>query len=525
MIFRKPYAMLIKYFKIIHIVISIFMIYLVYKTNALHSFFNGYVKSGWTSINATEITNYISSMVYVSIAIILILSIIIFLLMRFKNKPRLYYLLTPIIYVLVLIFFIVSLSILKTAETDVISPITVRALRDVALLAMGIQFIFAIFSVLRAIGFDVKKFNFRQDIADLQIAELDDEEVEVSFEVDKYKLNRKVQRRIRNTSYIFKENKFIIITIIVLLIGGLLGKVLLNKFVFNPVYRENKVVELDKYNIIVNKSYVNEKDYLGNNISNKYKYIVVSISLINRIVDNTFNLDKLSVLVDNISYEPSTNLYIDFIDIGTGYKEQKLSTEKQNNYIFVFKVPKEANTKNTIFRYVTGVTYDKNNNANNKYQRIKLNLIDDSTKTVVNKNLNEQIDINGSKINIKEHSISDSFDYTYKYCISGAECVDSSSRVNVTNSSSTILRLVTDTILSSNIHNEISTEPVYFSKLGSIVYTKGSKTYRQKNLKALNGNTYNDSEIFLQVSNEVANADSISFEFNIRDVRYSYKLK
>jgi len=328
MIFRKPYAILIKYFKIIHVVISIFMIYLIYKTNALHSFFSGYVKSGWISINTAEIADYIGPIIYVSIAIILVLSIIIYLLIKFKNKPRLYYLLTLIVYILILIFFIVSHNILKGAETDVISPITVRAIRDISLIALGVQFIFAVFSVLRAIGFDVKKFNFRQDIADLQIAELDDEEIEVSFEVDKHKLNRKFQRKMRNTSYIFKENKFIIILVITLLVVGISGKYVLDYFIFNPIYKENKVVELDKYNIIVNKSYITENDYLGNVISSKYKYVVIDTTIINRIVDNKFDIDKLSISINNISYEPATNLYIDFIDIGNGYKEQILSNEK-----------------------------------------------------------------------------------------------------------------------------------------------------------------------------------------------------
>ena len=508
MIFRKPYAILIKYFKIIHVVISIFMIYLIYKTNALHNFFSGYVKSGWTSINASEIAGYIGPMIYVSIAIILILSIVIYLLMRFKNKPRLYYLLTPILYILILIFFIVSYNILKSAETDVISPITVRAIRDVALMVMGIQFVFVVFSVLRAIGFDVKKFNFRQDIADLQIAELDDEEVEVSFEVDKHKLNRKFQRKIRNTSYIFRENKFIIILIIVLLIVGISGKFLLDYFIFDPVYKENKVIELDKYNIVVNRSYITEKDYLGNIISNKYKYIVVDTTIINRIVDNKFDIDKLSITVNNISYEPVTNLYVDFIDIGNGYKEQILSTGKQNNYIFVFRIPKEVNANNTVLKYITGITYDKNNNSNNKYQKIKLNLIDDNKKTVINKNLNEVTIIDDSKINIKEYSIGNSFEYKYNFCTSSNECVESTSKVIKNGSNSTVLRLVTDTTLSDGVNSSISTEPEYFAKFGSIV-----------------DNKYNDSEIFFEVSNEITTADSITFEFSIRNIRYSYKLK
>ena len=68
------------------------MAYLMYKMVNLYKFFNGYVLSGWSSINADEIAGYIGPLIYISIAIIIALALIVFFLMRFKNKPRLYYL-------------------------------------------------------------------------------------------------------------------------------------------------------------------------------------------------------------------------------------------------------------------------------------------------------------------------------------------------------------------------------------------------------------------------------------------------
>ena len=526
MIFRKPYALLIKYFKLIHTIISIFMIYLIYKTNNVYNFFNSYVKSGWMSLNESEVSGYIGPFIYFSIILIMLLSILVYILMKVKNKPRLYYLLTPILYMLILVLFIVSHSNLNIAVNDVINPITVRVLRDITMIAIGVQFCFVVFSVLRAIGFDVKKFNFKQDIADLQIEDLDNEEVEVNFEIDKHKLNRKIKRRIRNYKYIFNENKFIIYLVLSLLIIGFLAYFILNAFVFNPLYKEGKTVELNGYNLIINKSYLTTKDYLGEEINKNNKYILVDFSIINRITDNRFDIDKLSLLVDNISYAPSTNIYSDFIDLGNGYNDQILNTNKINRYYTVFKIPKEVNTRKVTLRYLNSVEYDKNNNEVPKYKRFKLNLINTDNVTEINKKLNEETNIQGSTINIKEYSINDSFQYNYNLCFSNDNC---STKIGYaipkSSYNSTVLKLVVDGTLSDSVNYSIKNFSDYFGKFGSISYVKDGKRYRQKNLLNLTSNTFNGTEIYLEVTSNIKSAESINFEFLMRNVRYSYKLK
>ncbi len=525
MVFRKPYALLIKHFKFIHLIISIFMSYLIYKTNNIYKFFNSYVKAGWMSLNEAELAGYIGPLIYFSITLIIFLAIIVYVLMRFKNKPRLYYLLTPITYFMVLILFIVTNSTMSVAINDVVNPVNTRVLRDLMLIAMGVQFVFVIFSVLRAIGFDVKKFNFKQDIADLQIEELDNEEVEVNIEVDKYKLGRKVKRRVRNYKYIYQENKFIVYLITGLVLGGFVLSFILNTFVLNPTHKEGKTIELNGYNLIVNKSYITNKDYLGNEISKSNKYILVDLSVINRITDNTFDIDKLSLLINGTSYSPSTNIYTDFIDLGNGYKEQKLSTNNINRYYVVFKIPNDVNTRKVILRYLNKVEYDKNNNEVYKYKKIRLNLINDESITTIDKNLGDETNINGNSVKINEYSINDSFNYSYKLCSSKNNCSDNSNYVVSKSNSTTILRLVVDGKLSNSVNSSIKNMSHYFSTFGSLTYVKDGKTYRQKKLNNLVSNTFNGKEILLEVTNEVKNAESINLELRIRNTNYKFKLK
>ena len=102
------------------------MSYLIYKTNNVYKFFNSYVKAGWMSLNETELAGYIGPFIYFSIILIIVLAIIVFILMRFKNKPRLYYLLTPITYFLISILFIVAITELNVVAKSKLSNDTIN---------------------------------------------------------------------------------------------------------------------------------------------------------------------------------------------------------------------------------------------------------------------------------------------------------------------------------------------------------------------------------------------------------------
>lgn len=527
MVFRKPYALLIKYFKLIHIIITSFMIYLCYKTVNLYKFFSSYVKSGWLSINSEEIAGYIGSLIYISIITIIILSVIVFLLMRFKNKPRMYYLLTPIIYFILLIIFAYTSSVLGVAEVDVVSPVTARIMRDILMICVGVQFVFIVFSLFRAIGFDIKKFNFKQDIADLQIAELDNEEVEVNFEVDKYKLSRKTKRRFRNMSYVFKEHKFIILTTLIMLIGGFLFYITLNRFVFSPIDKENNTIDLGNYNIIVNKSYVTTKNYKGETINKKYKYVLVSLSITNKIENSTFDLDKISLYTNNNTYYPVTNIYNNFIDMGNGYKDQILSINNTNNYYLVFKLPVEEKVNNVFLRYISGINYDKNNNPQNNYKKIKLSLINDENINIVTKSLKEQVTISSNEILINSFEINDKFNYTYKLCSTSDNCENKSYIVSTENNINNyqILKLNVTSTFGTKNNSSIKSITDFIANFGSITYIVDDKSYTQNNLTLLNTSTFNGNDIFISVSNKLKNATTINFDITIRNTKYRFKLK
>lgn len=111
MILRKPYAFLIKKFKLIHLILSILMFYLVYRFNTVYTFFKEYVNKDIH--NRILASDYITLFMFLVILFITIGLIIVYLLMRFKKKPKTLYLINIIGYFASFIILWYSLSVLK----------------------------------------------------------------------------------------------------------------------------------------------------------------------------------------------------------------------------------------------------------------------------------------------------------------------------------------------------------------------------------------------------------------------------
>ena len=69
MILRKPYALLIKNFKLIHIILSLMMIYLFYKTNAILSFLGEYIGSSQIKISSDVLYSLFDPIFIVLVAV------------------------------------------------------------------------------------------------------------------------------------------------------------------------------------------------------------------------------------------------------------------------------------------------------------------------------------------------------------------------------------------------------------------------------------------------------------------------
>ena len=62
MILRKPYAFIIKYFKVIHFLLTLLIAYLIYRTNLVLSFVSNYISSNTSVIGQNLTENLFNSL-------------------------------------------------------------------------------------------------------------------------------------------------------------------------------------------------------------------------------------------------------------------------------------------------------------------------------------------------------------------------------------------------------------------------------------------------------------------------------
>ena len=198
MIIKKPYAFMIKHFRIIHLVLLLPMLYLITQTKQIIEFFRTYVANGYllSSSNVLQSlsSDYINIFMYLAIIILIGSFITISILLQQKEKPTKFYNITIVYYIAIFILLTASFSVFKAIEDDTIANTFVNIIRDLATIVHYSQYIFVIFTAIRGIGFNIKKFNFKSDLDELEISSEDSEEVEFLIGGDTYKLKYKHNR-------------------------------------------------------------------------------------------------------------------------------------------------------------------------------------------------------------------------------------------------------------------------------------------------------------------------------------------
>ena len=212
MILRRPYALLIKYFKVIHLVVCALIGYLIYRTSGVLDFFNNYASTVESVVGQTTIRSLLNGVSIVLPLFIVAISLVIIYLMRYKKKPVLFYIITIISYLFTTGVFYFTNGVLNDMYIQVVDIRVALLARDLITAVMIIEWLTLIIFAIRATGFDIKKFNFVQDLEDLNIDEKDREEFEINIEIDTDKLKRGWNRRLRHGKYVYKENKTLINT-------------------------------------------------------------------------------------------------------------------------------------------------------------------------------------------------------------------------------------------------------------------------------------------------------------------------
>ena len=299
MVFRRPYAFLIKYFRLIHIILFILFAYITFKANSILTFFKDYINyKGSMEIISSD---YINVWIFIFSILIIGISIIIFFLMRYKKKPKLFYVITSIVSVISMILFLYLYGNIKALESTSMAAREIRLLRDISRFNYWILFIMCIPTLIRGLGFDIKKFNFNKDLQDLNLSKEDSEEIEISTNLSSDKILTTGRRGIRELKYYYAENKFFINIIL-----GVVAVILIlifpfNKFVIHGTLSEKQMLSTRYFNFKVIDSYVSDR----NRISRDNAYVIVKFSTKGKISKYNFKLDNFVLKSKDNDYIPS----------------------------------------------------------------------------------------------------------------------------------------------------------------------------------------------------------------------------
>lgn len=529
MILRKPYAFLIKHFKLIHLIMTVFIGILIYQTNTLLSFFNDFIGSNQTIVGTNVFDSLFSSYSYILCVGVVLASLIIFILMSFKGKPRVYYALNIIGYVLLIILYFYAGNTIGAMQKNIIDERIVRAVRDF----LNIVFIFQLYSVIvsfiRTIGLDVKKFDFKDDIEDLELTDLDNEEFEVNVEFDAHTLKRQVRRGWRNARYYFIENKLILLIVGVVLIAGV-GFGLYTLIKDDTVeYKMNQAFSTTGYNMIIDKAYVTSTDPRLNKISDDKSLVVVKFKAKALTKKQEFVVGKLALKIGEQKYYHDIKNRSYASDFGVVYTGQELTNEYAN-YVLVYEIPTSLKSSSMDLIYTEQIVDGMFKNKTDDI-KIRLNVADlDEKREVqyINKGQNYIVGsglLEGYELKFNNIELNNNFKIDYNVCVRNNECYKyyeylSPSLSGI--SDKAIVKLNMDLAVPEN--GVIKNVGDLVAKFGSIEYTIDGISRSTNILKKID-TTHNDSYNYFEIKEEALESNSMYLVLKVRNDVFKFKIK
>ena len=528
MVFKKPYAFLIKHFKLLHLILAGIMIYLSVRINLISGLFNSLASN--LSVSLVSLADkYISVLMYFGVILILIVGFVIWFLMNNKKKPNKFYISLLLYYILLLVFIIIYNNTMITLESSSMTNQALRVYRDISFLFPLGQYYFIVISILRGIGFNIKQFNFSKDIKDLEISEEDSEEIEVNLSSNLYKYERAGRKRLRELKYYFFENKFWILIILgIILVGGLIFLFVNYKFVNNN-YSEGSFVNAGNYRFEVNKTMIVDKNLYGEIVKKDKKYVIVDISVKNNYYENIrFDTSKFRLYINDKYYTSTTTFDSDFKDLGLSYNNKYLDLENIYNYILIYEIDEIISNKTMKLRVYDRVDYEtsKVNYININLKPVKLNYKILKQNVEIDKNIViDEENFGTTNITIKDYSIINNYEYNYQVCIQ-ENCSKKTGVISANNILKNKLIAVKYNLFvdkESNLYNFVKNDIEFYNTFATITYTLNGDTKNIKFNSITNSNISNI--IFMEVPKDIDNADSIELAINTRKTKYIYKLK
>lgn len=504
MIFKKPYGFLIKHFKLIHLILTGLYIYLAIKVNGILQYFNNFIDGTASKLDAIH---YINSNYIIVVSISIVICLIVYALMRYKKKPRALYLILVVFSILIAGMIQYSYHGLDTIYISVLDTKSLLLYRDLLRILIVFQYLSVAMVLVRGLGFDIKKFNFVQDLQELDLNVTDEEEVELTLGGTET-LFRKLHRNFRELKYYYLENKVFILIILAIVIVVVSGGMFTTKEIINKEYQQGESFSTDEFQFQVLNSYVTNRGFDNQTImENNTSFVVVRMSVGSRNGKKELNTSNLILKVNQNHYTSNTKYKARFVDLGSIYQGQKI--DNNNTYLFVFNINNDDIDKEMKIVYAEEKT-------------VYLNPIFlDEIKDEEEKTLSDVIDLSKTSLgsgSLKIYSldVKDKFSYPYQYEIDGKSYTN---QLSISSTQNVILKLEIEAIYPYNMEHYS-----FFERYVTLKYKIGDEEYTSRALTNKTPGNYKEG-LYLGVDKKVLEATNIWLDIKIRNTKYIYILK
>jgi len=334
----------------------------VYKYYDIIKFFNNYVRSGYKTTVVTDLEKiYTPFSLFLCVFAIIFLSIIIVVLLNHKKKPYGLYASLIIYYVIALIALFYLASVFKGFEMELLASTVSRGIRDIIIIYFLPQFVFLCLILVRVVGFNIRKFDFTDARNEFVGDANDAEEVEINFKIDGHKLKQTFNRATREGVYYLKENKFIVVCILIAL--GITSVFLIYKNTHNNYDRYYSMARVFVYkdlNISVEDAIVTNLDFNGNVIKENKYYVVLKMHVANDTGDNkTLDYNHFKLIIDGKNINPIVSYAKYFADFASGEVISSYSPKAERTFALVYEIDAKQARKNAKLNIFTGSVYEK----------------------------------------------------------------------------------------------------------------------------------------------------------------------
>ncbi len=531
MILRKPYAFLIRHFKLIHLILVVLLGTNFYYSLNINSFFNAYIANGYKATSTYNLIGiYTPTIFLLSIVFAIALPLVLYILLEYKKKPNKFYMLMIIYNVILMALYFFMYSTFDKLSTELLTATTSRIIRDVSIIYTLPMIIFIIVTFVRSIGFNLKSFAFESDYKDMASDFKDSEEVEIGLNLDSYKVKRKLRKSLREFKYYIVENKFVVILILVIVLS-ITGYTIFTTVrpSYESYYTMGKPFLYDIYEITIEDAVLTNTDYKGQVINPDKEYLVLKVKVQNLLSTSNYfdvNIIKLKTKEGIISIKPTyTSYFSDFSKSDSNYILGKEIAE----YVACYELDKDDIENNyqavisngTAFYH--GETYNKSIFI--RVSPTKANNITDKSYNIKDSiNFTEEF-LNNNQLLIEKYTITKSVKYKYEVC-NGNVCNNYINLVTVSalnNHQNNYLLHISGTYTNNNGSVKYDSFNKIINTFGYLEYTSDGEN---KNASFTNVTPDNYSEgVILEVPGELYNASSINFIIGTRYNKYIIKLK